>query len=146
LKWVLSGASEFDVTEAIAAAFPGEKAQPLIREVVTRLEKSGDFSTRVVIGWCFEATKDLYRRMVEIGDFPGALRAAKQLEELAKAKDAAAFDPFAMAKPPEPARRQTTKKKRKARKSNARSKGPLPGIEALARQPRKAPEPAHVAA
>jgi hypothetical protein len=82
-KWILSGATENDVLEAIAQAWPDEKAKPLIVAAIDQLRKAAQFDPDLVLGFCFESTRDLYRRMVEIGDFPGALRAVKQLAELA---------------------------------------------------------------
>ena len=50
---------------------------------VASLTEDGKTEAHVVRGWCFEATKSLYAQMVAIGDFAGALRAVKQLYELA---------------------------------------------------------------
>lgn len=86
VKWILTGATEYDLTEAIQQAWPETKPQPLIVAAIENLRQAGDFDKQLVLGWCFEATRDLYRRMVEIGDFPGALRAVKQLTDLAKSK------------------------------------------------------------
>ena len=86
VKWILSGATEGDVAEAIEAAWPDATPKPLIVAAIERIRAAGDFDKQVVLGWCFEATRDLYRRMVDIGDFPGALRAVKQLAELLRCK------------------------------------------------------------
>ena len=56
----------------------------LLAAVMGDLEKSAACSPEILIGWCFEATRELYRRMIEIGDFSGALRAVKQIAELTK--------------------------------------------------------------
>lgn len=84
LQWVLAGASERDIREAIAAIYPESDPPALLAAVMGDLEKSADCSFDVILGFCFEATRELYRRMVEIGDFPGALRAVKQIAELAR--------------------------------------------------------------
>ncbi len=82
-KWILTGATEHDVAEAIGQAWPGQEPKPLIVAAVQQLCSAARFEPDLVLGWCMESTRDLYRRMVEIGDFPGALRAVKQLPELA---------------------------------------------------------------
>lgn len=46
------------------------------------LTKSADLLPETVRGWCFEVTRDLYRKMTAIGDFAGALRAVKQILEM----------------------------------------------------------------
>jgi hypothetical protein len=83
VKWLLTGARDADVIEAIRTTWPDQELQPLLVAAVGELSSSAEFSRKVVRGWCFEASKDLYRRMVEIGDFAGALRAIKQIKDLA---------------------------------------------------------------
>lgn len=82
-QWILSGATEHDIAEAVQTAWPECDPQPLILLAVARLRESASIDADTVIGWCFEATRDMYRRMVEVGDFPGALRAVKQMRDLA---------------------------------------------------------------
>lgn len=84
-QWILSGASQHDITEAIAANFPGAQAEPLIVAAMTDLAKAGEAEPALVRGWCIEATREIYRRALEVGDLQIALRAAKQLYELAEA-------------------------------------------------------------
>lgn len=82
-KWIISGASAYDIAEAIAKAFPDANAAALMIAAMKELETAANFDPAVVQGWCFEATRDLYRRMVDIGDYPGALRAVKQIADMA---------------------------------------------------------------
>ena len=83
-RWILAGATEYDIDEAVRTAWPDVNPAPPIVEAIAKLREAGAFDQQVVFGWCFEATRDLYRRMVDIGDFPGALRAIKQLADLTK--------------------------------------------------------------
>jgi hypothetical protein len=85
LKWILSGATERDVTEAVTHSYPATPAAPLLQAAVRQIREAANFDPLTVRGWCVEATRDLYRRMVEIGDFTGALRAVKQLADFARA-------------------------------------------------------------
>lgn len=82
-KWILTGAREADVREAIAQTWPERDARPLIAAAIAEFSQAGQVSRAAVRGFAFEATKDLYRQMREIGDFAGALRALKQLVDLA---------------------------------------------------------------
>ena len=84
VKWLLTGARDADVVEAIRTTWPDQELQPLILAAIDNLAKSAEFEAAVVRGWCFEATKQLYQNMTAIGDFAGALRAVKQLAELAR--------------------------------------------------------------
>lgn len=82
-KWILTGASEHDVRAAIAKAWPDADARALVLQVFDDLADATRRPLDVLKGFVFEAYRELYRRMVECGDFPGALRAAKALDELA---------------------------------------------------------------
>lgn len=81
--WLLTGAREAEVIEAIRAMWPDQEIEPLTNEAIAELMKSADINPEAVRGWCFESTKYLYQRMTAIGDFAGALRAVKQLYEMA---------------------------------------------------------------
>jgi hypothetical protein len=83
VRWIIEGASESDIVEAIEAKFPGNKPAPLIVAAVKRLEESAETSRYLAKGFAIEATRDIYRRALEIGDHQTALRAIKQLHELA---------------------------------------------------------------
>ncbi len=83
VRWLLTGSRDADVVDAIHAHWPDQELQPLIVAAMDELAKSAEFDPDVVRGWCFEATKQLYQQMVAIGDFAGALRAVKQLADLA---------------------------------------------------------------
>jgi hypothetical protein len=83
LKWILSGASERDVTEAVTNCYQTTDPQPLILAALHELRQAADADPQTIRGFCIEAVRDLYRRMLEIGDFTGALRAVKQLSEMA---------------------------------------------------------------
>jgi hypothetical protein len=79
---VLAGATTHEVHEAIKANWPVAEAAELLERVQQQLGEEADIDADLLRGWCHAATRDLYRRMVEIGDFAGALRAVKLLSEL----------------------------------------------------------------
>jgi len=82
--WILQGATEHDIIEATAEKWPNTKARPVIVTVMNDIAKTANFNPDAIMGWCIESTRYVYQRMVEIGDFPGALRAVKQLSDYAK--------------------------------------------------------------
>lgn len=84
VKWILAGHSEFDILEGAAASWPDTDPAPFILGALEKIRKGGTIDPDMLAGWCVEATRELYRRMVEIGDFTGALRAIRQLADLAK--------------------------------------------------------------
>ena len=71
-NWILSGASDYDVIEAVQAAWPGEPIKPLLKAAVRKMQEAASIDADTVVGFCFAASRDLYRRMVEFGDFTGA--------------------------------------------------------------------------
>ncbi len=81
--WVLDGHDEHHIREAILAEWPDAKPPVLLAAAVEQLAKSADFDEALLLGFCLEATRHLYERMLSIGDFSGALKAIQQLHKLA---------------------------------------------------------------
>ncbi len=81
--WIVQGQAEGHILEAIRATWPDQEPKPIIAAAIEELAKSADFNPKVIRGWCFEAYRDLYRRLYENGDFVGALRAVKLLQDMA---------------------------------------------------------------
>ncbi len=82
--WILQGATEHDISEAIADKWPDVDSKPAIIATMEQISKTANFDQESLVGFCIESTRYLYQRMVEVGDFPGALRAVKQLSEYAR--------------------------------------------------------------
>lgn len=82
--WIIQGATEHQVAQAIAEQWPDAKSQPLIVAAMNAIITSGEELDRTTIrGWCFESYRELYRRMTEAGDFAGAARVVKEIYALA---------------------------------------------------------------
>lgn len=79
---MLTGATIHEIEAAIRNEWPAADPQSLLDKVELQIGEAADADPAQVRGWCFHAARDLYRRMVEIGDFAGALRAVKILHEL----------------------------------------------------------------
>jgi pterin-4a-carbinolamine dehydratase len=96
--WILQGNSEHLIRESIADEFPDASPVALITGVLNHFVEVASLNEVALLGtygWCLEASKEMYRRMVEIGDYAGALRAIKQIKELAD-------QAIALTPPPEP--------------------------------------------
>lgn len=79
-QWILSGASEHDVVEAIHQHWPDEPARPLITKALARLAKSGEATDAALLrGFCVEAARELFRKAVEKNDIDAALRCLKAI-------------------------------------------------------------------
>src|SRR5262245_3944869 len=83
-KWLLDGHTAFDIQESLRQHYPDADHAALLLAAMKAFEKDAENTDSiVVIGWCFAASRDLYRRMIETGDYQGALRAVKQIADLA---------------------------------------------------------------
>jgi hypothetical protein len=82
-QWILDGHSEHHIRESLADRDPGVPADALIIEAVKRFAEAGQFQPEIMLGWCAEAYRDIYRVAREAGDVATALRAVKLLSQLA---------------------------------------------------------------
>jgi hypothetical protein len=133
LKWILAGASEFEIAEAAAAQWPGASLGPILTEAATHLVRAGQINQAVQLEWCIESTKFVYQRCIDIGDFPGALRAIKQISDLTRttkpASEPTAWTPTAKGESRERPKADSDDPKDHARKSR---KAATPGRRAHA--------------
>ena len=84
LTWIVAGTSQYDIEQTIAQAWPDAKTQPLIIAAMKQIAAAADDEPEVLRGWAIEATREIYRRALEVGDLQTALRALKQTVELSK--------------------------------------------------------------
>lgn len=82
-SWVLDGHDEHHIREAVLAEWPGADPPAIIAAAVEQISKSANFDESLILGFCLEATRHLYQRMLAIGDFSGALKAIQQLHKFA---------------------------------------------------------------
>lgn len=83
VTWIIAGNSEAHIRESIEATWPEQKPQPLMIAAVKELAKNGRPDLELVFGFAIEGTRTIYQRALELGDLQTALRAIKQLTELA---------------------------------------------------------------
>jgi len=79
--WLIEGQRTEDIHHAIADRFPKQSADKLITQATDHLATVANADTTVIKGWCFEAYRELYRRMVDVGDYKGAIAAIKELRK-----------------------------------------------------------------
>lgn len=81
---MLEGNRSEDVAEAIKANYPGVDPGQLIQKAGDHFSAVARADASVIRGWCLEAFRETYRKMVDIGDFANALKAIKELMNYAK--------------------------------------------------------------
>lgn len=86
LTWLMDGSNELEIRDGINEHLPGLSVDALLEKAFTHFEQVGTIGPPALIatyGWCMEATRELYRQMKAVGDFAGAMRAVKQMKDLA---------------------------------------------------------------
>lgn len=87
LAWLIEGSNELDIRNGVDELLPGHAVDQLLENAFTHFANVGTIGPPALVatfGFCIEATRDLYRQMKEVGDFAGAMRAVKQLKDLAE--------------------------------------------------------------
>ena len=83
-KWIIEGNNSHDIIAAIKKEFPDAPADALLLAAGDQLRDASRFEMERVVGWAIASTRELYRRLVQTGDYAGALRAIKQTTEIAE--------------------------------------------------------------
>lgn len=87
IAWLVteSRMSTTELAERIAAEWPGENPEELLRAVVDDLEATAEGRPGVLIGFAVEAAREVYSRALAAGEFGEALRALALLVRIAGA-------------------------------------------------------------
>jgi hypothetical protein len=83
LSWILAANDERDIREAIHKEYPDANESAVLAAAVKELEAIGNESPDFTRGWALAATRELVRKMIEVGDYANAMRGIKQVAELA---------------------------------------------------------------
>jgi hypothetical protein len=86
VDWLLTGASEQQVREALAAKYPGTDARAVLAQVQQHLAAAGNPHPDSVRGWCLLSYRKLYAQMLSVGDFNGARQVLKEIGVLGCSK------------------------------------------------------------
>ena len=84
-RWIIAGRSREDIELSIGEHWPDEASAPLIVTAMNQVVDAAAVDEDTIRGWCYEATRELYRLLLESGDLKGALVAVKQLRDLSRA-------------------------------------------------------------
>ncbi len=83
ILWMLEGIRARDIVEALQVEFPKCDPQKAIEAALDHFELTAAADTDTLRGWCLEAYRELYRRMVAIADFPAAARVVDKMMQYA---------------------------------------------------------------
>lgn len=88
----MSGASYALIEDAIAQQWPDIQSRPALLVVMNEVMDNYNQPKDMLLGWCLESTKELYRKLVSIGDFANALRALKEYRAIIEKKETSISD------------------------------------------------------
>ena len=83
MKWILQGNEAGDVQEAIKKNYPGADEKALVAAAIDEITEIGNETPEFTRGWALASTRELVRKMIEVGDFANAMRGIKQIHDLA---------------------------------------------------------------
>lgn len=82
VEWLLTGASERHVKEALVAKYPRADARAVMETVQQYLAGAGQPDGDAVRGWALLAYRQLYQNMLQVGDFNGCRQVVKEIVAL----------------------------------------------------------------
>lgn len=92
--FLIEGNSNADILGYLATIdISPETASAYLQEAFQKLIKAQGLPNSVRKGWCLEAMRELYRRMLASGDYSGALRAVQEISKLSGADKSGSVAP-----------------------------------------------------
>ena len=82
VKWILQANDERDIRQAFREKYPDADDQAALAAAVEEIAAIGREDAAFTRGWALAATRELVRKMIEIGDFANAMRGIKQVAQL----------------------------------------------------------------
>ena len=82
VEWLLTGATEAQVAEALAAKYPHADGALVLSKVRKYLADCGRPDVDAVRGWALLSYRKLYQEMLKVGDYNGARQVVRQITAL----------------------------------------------------------------
>ena len=83
IAWLVSGATESEITEALAAKYPGTDPAATLATVQGHLRAAGNPDADCLRGWLLLTYRRLYAEMLRVGDFSGCRMALDSIAKVA---------------------------------------------------------------
>jgi hypothetical protein len=80
--WLLQGADENQIREALQAKFPAADPESTMLTVQNHLTAAGKPNSTAVKGWALLSYRHLYQKMLDTGDFDGCRKVIKEITNL----------------------------------------------------------------
>ncbi len=86
-KLLIEGQNIEDIKEYLKERGKNKtEAMKIIEKAFNQLLENTDISKYMRLAWCLEALRDIYKRLMESGDYNGATRAIKEIVSLSDFK------------------------------------------------------------
>jgi hypothetical protein len=82
VEWLLNGASEQQIREAMAHRYPTVDPGETMANVQRQLQAAGRPNQDAVRGWALLAYRKLYQQMLSVGDYDGCRKVIKEITGL----------------------------------------------------------------
>jgi len=82
LDWLLTGASEQQIHEALSQRYPNVDPGHAMQQVQAHLVAAGQPHPDAINGWCLMAYRSLYQKMLAVGDLDGCRKVVKEIQLL----------------------------------------------------------------
>lgn len=83
ISWLVSGATEAEISQALAAKYPGTDPAATLATVHGHLRAAGNPDADCLRGWLLLCQRRLYAEMLRIGDFSGCRQVLDSIAKLA---------------------------------------------------------------
>jgi hypothetical protein len=80
--WIVEGMPDGKILAKCKKLWPSTDAEELYSLAVDQVADASQIETDVIYGWCLMARRELYRKMLNEGDYQGALKATERIESL----------------------------------------------------------------
>jgi len=78
-KQLIAGYSLSDVIDFACENFDGVTAEQVVETAASWFQSASQEDDDFRAGWCAEAYKELYRKMIEVGDYAGAKSCVQEI-------------------------------------------------------------------
>ena len=84
IQWMIEGQNSFNIREAMTLLMTADPQRQgkLWEQAWAFLLESGKSPPAQLRSWCIEAAKDVYRKLLDVGDYVGALKAVMDIHKV----------------------------------------------------------------
>ena len=83
IAWLVSGASEGEIIQALEARYPGTDPAATLATVQAHLRAAGNPDADCLRGWMLLSYRRLYAEMLRVGDFSGCRQVLDSIGKIA---------------------------------------------------------------